>query len=165
MRKILPIDDQTDHLLLTGKSTANQHMTHQSFTGDFIIGGYFIFMHIGEYGFEDLLIFGSTESAVCIGNDGMGASGIETGDDITVSISSYGVLRFITIVEGFLHAYNRLHAFINVFRIKPTNPDQMIADLLFLEMQLLGVGECLQLTAAALSVVCTFRLHTKRRRL
>ena len=140
-------------------------MTHQSFTGDFIIGGYFIFMHIGEYGFEDLLIFGSTESAVCIGNDGMGASGIETGDDITVSISSYGVLRFITIVEGFLHAYNRLHAFINVFRIKPTNPDQMIADLLFLEMQLLGVGECLQLTAAALSVVCTFRLHTKRRRL
>ena len=37
--------------------------------------------------------------------------------------------------------------------------------LLFLEMQLFGVGECLQLAAAALSVVCTFRFHTKRRRL
>ena len=88
-----------------------------------------------------------------------------TGDNITVSISSYGVLRFITIVEGFLHAYNGLHAFINVFRIEPTDPDQIIADLLFLEMQLLGVGECLQLAAATLSVVCTFRFHTKRRRL
>ena len=68
-------------------------------------------------------------------------------------------------LEGFLHAYNGLHAFINVFRIEPTDPDQIIADLLFLEMQLLGVGECLQLAAAALSVVCTFRFHTKRRRL
>ena len=64
-------------------------MTYQTLAGNFVIGGYFIFMHIGEYGFEDLLILGSTESAVCIGNDGMGASGIETGDDITVSISSY----------------------------------------------------------------------------
>ena len=133
-------------------------MTYQTFASDFVIGSYFIFPHIREYGFEDLLILGSTESAVCIGDNCMGASGIETGDDITVSISSYGVLRFITIVEGLLHAYN-------VFRIEPTEPDQIIADLLFLEMQLLGVGECLQLAAAALSVVCTFRFHTKRRRL
>ena len=120
-------------------------MAYQTFASDFVIGSYFIFPHIGEYGFENLLILGSTKGAVCIGNDVMGASGIETGDDITVSISSYGVLRFITIVEGFLHAYNGLHAFINVFRIEPTDPDQIIADLLFLEMQLLGVGECLQL--------------------
>ena len=140
-------------------------MTYQTLASDFVIGSYFIFPHIGEYGFEDLLILRSTKGAVCIGNDGMGASGIETGDNITVSISSYGVLRFITIVEGFLHAYNRLHAFINVFRIEPTDPDQIVADLLFLEMQLLRVGDCLQLAAAALSVVCTFRFYTKRRRL
>ena len=56
-------------------------------------------------------------------------------------------------------------AFINVFRIEPTDPDQIVADLLFLEMQLLRVGKCLQLAAAALSVVCTFRFYTKRRRL
>ena len=133
-------------------------MTYQTLASDFVIGSYFIFPHIGEYGFEDLLILRSTKGAVCIGNDSMGASGIETGDNITVSISSYGVLRFITIVEG-------LHAFINVFRIEPTDPDQIVADLLFLEMQLLRVGECLQLAAAALSVVCTFRFYTKRRRL
>ena len=136
-------------------------MTYQTLTGDFVIGSYFILPHIGEYGFEDLLILRSTEGAVRIGNNGMGASGIETGDDITVSISSYGVLRFITIVEGYFHAYNRLHAFINVFRIEPTDPDQIIADLLFLEMQLLGVGECLQLTTTALSVIIAFRFHTK----
>ena len=109
-------------------------MTYQALAGDFVIGSYFIFPHIGEYGFEDLLIFRSTEGAVRIGNDGMGASGIETGDDVTVSVSSYGVLCFITIVEGYFHAYNGLHAFINVFCIKPTDSDQMIADLLFLEM-------------------------------
>ena len=140
-------------------------MTYQTLASDFVIGSYFIFPHIGEYGFEDLLILRSTKGAVCIGNDGMGASGIETGDNITVSISSYGVLRFITIVEGFLHAYNRLHAFINVFRIESTDPDQIVADLLFLEMQLLGVGECLQLTTTALSVIIAFRFYTKRRRL
>ena len=140
-------------------------MAYQTLAGDFIIGSYFIFPHIGEDGFEDLLILRSTKGAVCIGNDGVGASYIETGDDITVSVSSYGILCFITIVERFLHTYNRLHTFINVFCIEPTDPDQMIADLLFLEMQLLGVGECLQLTTTALSVVCTFRFHTKRRRL
>ena len=63
-------------------------MTYQAFSCDFVIGGHFVFPHIGEYGFEDLLILRSTEGAVCIGNDGMGASGIETGDDITISISS-----------------------------------------------------------------------------
>ena len=140
-------------------------MTYQTLAGDFVIGSYFILPHIGEYGFEDLLILRSTEGAVRIGNNGMGASSIETGDDVTVSVSSYGILCFIAIVEGYLHAYNGLHAFINVLCIESTDPDQMIADLLFLEMQLLRVGECLQLTAAALSVICTFRFHTKRRRL
>ena len=140
-------------------------MTHQSFTGDFVISGHFVFPHIGEYGFEDLLILRSTKGAVCIGNDGMGVSGIKTGDDIAIPVGSYGILCLIAIVEGFLHAYDGLHTFINVFRIESTDPDQIVADLLFLEMQLLGVGECLQLTTTALSVIIAFRFHTKRRRL
>ena len=75
-------------------------MAYQTLAGDFIIGSYFNFPHIGEDGFEDLLILRSTKGAVCIGNDGVGASYIETGDDITVSVSSYGILCFITIVDG-----------------------------------------------------------------
>ena len=73
----------------------------------------------------------------------MGVSGIKTGDDIAIPVGSYGILCLIAIVEGFLHAYDGLHTFINVFRIESTDPDQIVADLLFLEMQLLRVGECL----------------------
>lgn len=85
----------------------------------------------------------------------MGSACVEACDDIAVLVCSYGELGFVPVIKRFFHSYDRLHGWI----LKLPDSDQIVADFIFFEYELLIVGHFLNLAATALSGNRTFGFY------
>ncbi|CCY31825.1 unknown [Ruminococcus sp. CAG:60] len=83
-RKLLPVDDQTDHHLICEKAVADQHMAHQPFACVLVIGLNMVLFHVGDHTVQHLFILGNSKSAVPVLNNAVSPSCIKSGNNSAV---------------------------------------------------------------------------------
>ena len=140
-------------------------MPHQPGSGCLIICADPILPHIIQHSFHDGLIFHRPQQAIGIGDDAVGPPCVEPCHHIPLPVPAHGILGLVPVAEGLLHPHDGLHPPVDLLRRKAPDADQAVSYLVLLIVQLLLIGEGLELASAALSVAVAFRLHAKRRRL
>ena len=115
-------------------------MANETLSGRLIIGTHPIFPHISKDGLEYCLIFFDTQETVRICYDGMRPSGIESGDNVALSVCSDRILGLVAIVPGLVHPDDRLHALVHESCIKTAETNQVVADFVLFKFQLFFVG-------------------------
>ena len=123
------INDQANHLFLTGKSTSDQYMTHQSFSSFLIVCGNMIFFHKINDNIQNFPVYRKSERTVAIWNNRMRSSCIKAGNNMTFFIRSHRKLCFVSIMVRLIHTNDRFHRDF----CKSTDAFQIITHLIFFE--------------------------------
>ena len=140
-------------------------MTDQPFSGLLIIGEDFIFLHKCKDDLEDILVYRSPQSAVCICDDVVGTPGVKSGDRVALLICPERELCFIAVSERIFHADDRFHDLIDQLRREAADAFQIASDFLLLEYKLSVIGHFLDLASPAPAREPAFRFHPVQRRL
>ncbi len=144
--EVFPIDDQADHDLTALETVADQHVADKPFPGSFVVWGDAALFHVCDHHVQDLAILGNAQEAVPVGDDLVGAPGVKACNDAAVFIESDRELGFVAVVERVVHAHDGFHGKV----CAASDVFQVPAYQFFFKKELLGIGEGLQLAAAAL---------------
>ena len=140
-------------------------MAQQPLSGRFIIGGNLFFRAEIQHRIQHSPIFHDAQRAVAVFDDRMRPARIKACDQPAVFIRPDRNLRLIAVSERLFHPHRAFHDFLDKFRRKSADPDQVIFYLAVFEGKLFFIGYRLKLAAAALARVGADRLHPVGRRL
>ena len=130
-------------------------MAYQPFMLHFIVCRNFEFFHEVQNTVQDLFVNFHTKRAVCILDNAVCSSGIESSDHSAVFICSDRELRLIPVAERLhsfsVHADSRMHDLIQKFTRNFSDPLQIAAYLRFFKCKLCLIFHLLNLAATTSS--------------
>ena len=137
-------------------------MAHQSAVIFFIVWFDMFHLHKFQNCVQDFFILFYPQYAVTLRhrNDLVCPACIESGSQLSITVSANRKLCFIAITERLFHSCCRFHNLIQKFLWNTAQSDQIVAHLVMLKFQLFLIVQCLYLTAPALSRHRTDRLYS-----
>ena len=135
-------------------------MPQQPLSGPFIIGRDPVLLHKCKDDLQYLPVHRNTQRTVCIRDDVMRPSGVESGHRVSFPVCPERELGLIAVSEGLVHADSRIGHAVQKLRRESSDPLEIPPYLPLLERKLLLIGHLLDLTSAAFSGKCAPRLYS-----